>query len=90
MTKMLKKPNFNGEHKIIYTTPEYLATDLIEFLEELVEEDGLALFAIDECHCISSYDFREEYLNYQQLEKISQCTNGSFNCNSRVESDITH
>ena len=86
----------NGEHKIIYTTPEYLVTEsAIEFIEELVEEDGLALFAIDECHCISAWghDFREEYLQLSVIRKkfpnvpmVALTATATPN----VESDITH
>ena len=86
----------NGEHKIIYTTPEYLATEsAIEFIEELVENDGLCLFAIDECHCISSWghDFREEYLQLSVIRKkfpevpmVALTATATPN----VESDITH
>jgi ATP-dependent DNA helicase RecQ len=86
----------NGEHKVIYTTPEYLATEsAIEFIEELVENDGLCLFAIDECHCISSWghDFREEYLQLSVIRKkfpevpmVALTATATPN----VESDITH
>jgi RecQ family ATP-dependent DNA helicase len=62
----------SGNPKIIYTTPEYLVTESAQdFLKELIDNDGLCLFAIDESHCISSWghDFREEYLELSCIRK---------------------
>jgi len=59
----------NGKVKILYISPERLATDsFIEFLKEI----NLSLIAIDEAHCISEWghDFRPDYRNLQDLKKI--------------------
>ena len=53
-----------GELKLLYVAPERLMTEgFLELLERLQKNDGLALFAIDEAHCVSQWghDFRPEY-----------------------------
>ncbi|MCP9825888.1 DNA helicase RecQ [Synechococcus sp. EJ6-Ellesmere] len=55
-----------GELDLLYVSPErLLAGDLLERLQER----PLALFAIDEAHCVSQWghDFRPEYLQLQAL-----------------------
>jgi Mimiviridae putative ATP-dependent RNA helicase len=63
---------YKGDAKIIYTTPEYLTNnpDLIENLEFV---DKLALVAIDECHCISSWghSFRSDYKNLDCIKQLA-------------------
>lgn len=52
----------NGEIKLLYIAPERLAMpQTLEFLKSL----NIALFAIDEAHCVSQWghDFRADYLN---------------------------
>jgi len=53
-----------GELKLLYVAPERLMTDgFLNFLERLQQDNGIALFAIDEAHCVSQWghDFRPEY-----------------------------
>ena len=53
-----------GELKLLYVAPERLMTDsFLNLLERLHEDNGIALFAIDEAHCVSQWghDFRPEY-----------------------------
>ncbi|MDD2700730.1 MAG: DNA helicase RecQ [Sideroxydans sp.] len=53
-----------GELKLLYVAPERLMTEgFLELLDRLRQEDKIALFAIDEAHCVSQWghDFRPEY-----------------------------
>jgi ATP-dependent DNA helicase RecQ len=53
-----------GELKLLYVAPERLMTEgFLELLEQLNEDSGIGLFAIDEAHCVSQWghDFRPEY-----------------------------
>jgi ATP-dependent DNA helicase RecQ len=58
----------NGELDLLYIAPERLLT---ERCLALLERSPLALFAIDEAHCVSQWghDFRKEY---QQLSVLHQ------------------
>ena len=57
-----------GALDLLYVTPERLVTD--GFLE-LVSRSEIALFAIDEAHCVSQWghDFRPEYLQLAILQE---------------------
>ncbi|MDO8988848.1 MAG: DNA helicase RecQ [Sideroxyarcus sp.] len=53
-----------GELKLLYVAPERLMTEgFLNQLERLRQDDNIALFAIDEAHCVSQWghDFRPEY-----------------------------
>ncbi len=53
-----------GKIKILYVAPERLLTDgFLSLLTQLQANIGIALFAIDEAHCVSQWghDFRPEY-----------------------------
>jgi ATP-dependent DNA helicase RecQ len=53
-----------GELDLLYVAPErLLMPNFLALLEQVQEHAGLALFAIDEAHCVSQWghDFRPEY-----------------------------
>jgi len=53
-----------GELKLLYVAPERLLTEgFLNLLERLQQDNHIALFAIDEAHCVSQWghDFRPEY-----------------------------
>ncbi len=53
-----------GELNLLYIAPERLMTEgFLNMLERLQQDDNIALFAIDEAHCVSQWghDFRPEY-----------------------------
>src|SRR5216110_2946632 len=61
-----------GELDLLYVAPERLVMDsMLETLTEMHGESRLALFAIDEAHCVSQWghDFRPEYLQLSILHE---------------------
>ncbi|HEY7760759.1 MAG TPA: DNA helicase RecQ [Burkholderiales bacterium] len=61
---------FAGDLDLLYVAPERLLTDsFLAMLEGLRARHGLALFAIDEAHCVSQWghDFRPEYIQLSVL-----------------------
>ena len=67
---VLKKDIMNGKYTIVYTTPEYLETQE-DFVRDMYDADILALVAVDEAHCVSSWghDFRSSYRKLNKLKK---------------------
>ncbi|ONK61020.1 uncharacterized protein A4U43_C08F25260 [Asparagus officinalis] len=65
----------SGMYRIIYVCPETVLR-LTEPLTRLAESHGIALFAIDEVHCVSKWghDFRPDYRQLSILRKnFSSC-----------------
>src|SRR6185503_21317979 len=61
-----------GQLDLLYVAPERLVIDsILEQLSAMYEESRLALFAIDEAHCVSQWghDFRPEYLQLSLLHE---------------------
>jgi ATP-dependent DNA helicase RecQ len=62
----------NGELDLIYVAPDRLLGDrFMGLLEQMVAREQVALFAIDEAHCVSQWghDFRPEYSQLTQLHE---------------------
>jgi ATP-dependent DNA helicase RecQ len=60
------------ELDLVYVAPERLLTDRFQALMDHLQERGrLALFAIDEAHCVSQWghDFRPEYIQLSALHQ---------------------
>ena len=60
----------DGALDLLYVAPERLLLDgFLDVLDQLDQGHGLALFAIDEAHCVSQWghDFRPEYMRLSAL-----------------------
>jgi len=64
----VEKQVLNGDLDLLYIAPERLLTDRAL---ALLDRSDVALFAIDEAHCVSQWghDFREEYLRLSVLHE---------------------
>jgi ATP-dependent DNA helicase RecQ len=59
-----------GQLDLLYVAPERLMLpSFLSLLTDVAERTGLALFAIDEAHCVSQWghDFRPEYLRLAEI-----------------------
>ena len=62
----------NGDYDLLYVAPERLLMPrFLQQLERLQAAEQLALFAIDEAHCVSQWghDFRPEYMQLSLLHE---------------------
>ncbi|KAJ3669536.1 hypothetical protein LUZ60_011486 [Juncus effusus] len=66
----VEKKAMNGAYKIVYVCPETIVR-LMEPLKRLAQNPGIALFAIDEVHCVSKWghDFRPHYRRLSVLRE---------------------
>ncbi|XP_040273813.1 Werner syndrome ATP-dependent helicase [Bufo bufo] len=60
-----------GKFKVIYMTPEFCSVG-ISLLQELDNNFGISLIAVDEAHCISEWghDFRSAYRSLGNLKRL--------------------
>jgi ATP-dependent DNA helicase RecQ len=61
-----------GDYDLLYVAPERLMTArFTQLLEQLQRANRLALFAIDEAHCVAQWghDFRPEYIQLSMLHE---------------------
>ena len=71
-SRLVTQQLLSGELKLIYVAPErLLSPGFLGILDRLRHGPGIALFAIDEAHCVSQWghDFRPEYRQLTVLEE---------------------
>ncbi|CAI0551213.1 unnamed protein product [Linum tenue] len=80
----VEKKAMRGAYDIVYVCPETVLR-LINPLQGLAESRGIAVFAIDEVHCVSKWghDFRPDYRRMSVLRQNFSCS--SLKC---LSSDI--
>ncbi len=70
--RQVEREWLSGRLTLLYAAPERILTPrFLAMLDSLHERGRLALFAIDEAHCVSQWghDFREEYLGLSVLHE---------------------
>lgn len=77
--KSVEEKAMNGIYGIIYVCPETVLR-LIGPLQRIAESRGIALFAIDEVHCVSKWghDFRPDYRRLSILRESFSAENLKF------------
>lgn len=61
----------SGDYRIMYITPESLVKSH-KLIDQIYENVGICMIAIDEAHCLSSYgfDFRPKYREIVKIRKV--------------------
>ena len=70
MDPSIESRALNGEFLLVYVTPEKIVnSSFLSRLATLKQSRGIALFAVDEAHCVSQWghDFRREFLQLGQI-----------------------
>ncbi|KAK3041971.1 hypothetical protein RJ639_002279 [Escallonia herrerae] len=77
--RSVEQKAMSGTYGIIYVCPETILR-LIRPLQDLAESRGIALFAIDEVHCVSKWghDFRPDYRRLSVLRENFSTDNLKF------------
>ncbi|KAL1198027.1 ATP-dependent DNA helicase Q-like SIM [Cardamine amara subsp. amara] len=75
----IEQKAMQGLYQIIYVCPETVVR-LIKPLQKLAKSHGIALFAIDEAHCVSKWghDFRPHYMRLSVLRENFCASNLEF------------